>query len=740
MSNKRIKIYTHHNKYLNASFSIGKVRKSVWSKFTSGIFLLFYFIGLVILTIGNFIKKFVINTCYNIGNAIFKTTLYTFNSAFQEVVNTKKFYNIRKSILLQKQFSYSIIIFLVISVLSIGFISSLKLVAKALDIKNKIYHTALIGNIYLNNAKDSLSKQDFTQAENNFALAYKAFESGQENIKQSGQALNQILSFIPQKQDADKAINSAKLISEAGTSFIALQKNIQQIKLTSAGITTESLDTAELFNNILQGLENTELKITKATKLINSINTNNLPSDKQEYFTDIKDKLSIVNLSVTNIKQIFIIAKELLIGDKKVLILFENNNELRASGGFMGTFGELSVKNGAIKSINVSSIYDLDGQLNEIIKPPLPILNLSDRWYLRDSNWFANFPDTARKISSFYEKEGGETPDLVIALTPNLVIDWLKITGPIYLPKYNLELSAENFIENTQVATTLSNHLPTNSPKQILADLVPVLLQKLSELSPELWVTALESVQTNLNNKQIAFYSRNNSTQAMLESYNWTGDIKSSDRDYLSIVSSNLGGSKSDLFVNQTIDLETNINDSGEITNNLTITRTNKLPKLESTNNLSYLRIFVPLGSKLLSSVGFDYKNLEYPENIKYKIDDDVLNSQKNSVIDMVTGTTIGTEANKTTFGNWVNLEGGETKIIKLSYVLPFKISNIDRYSLMLQKQLGTINYGFAWKLKYPGYRIAWKNFDPKEINTSDLISDIILDKDYFQGLVLEKR
>ena len=736
----KIKIYTHHSRYLNASTDVNKIKNSLWNKFLSGIFYFFYIIGLVVIKTVTFFKNGFIGACFHTGSLIINSITKTLRAAKNDFLNTKDALPKRFRLLGTRQFYAALSSFLLFALIGYGLLASLNLVAKALGIKAKIMHTALVGNLYLNQAKSALGSQNLGQAENKFALAYQTFDKGQTDIEESSHALNQLLNLIPQKNDADRLLKAASLISEAGQNFIVLEKNIKTLKLNSNGITAGDTPTAEVFSTIHDQLSQAQNKIILANNYVNKVNENSLPGQNRESFLDLKSKLNTATLALTNFSQMFNLAQTLLTGNKKILVLFENNNELRASGGFMGTFGALSVKDGAITKINVSSIYDLDGQLNEKIQPPQPILNVNDRWFLRDSNWFASFPDSAKKISSFYEKEGGETPDTIVAITPNLIQDWLKITGPIILPKYNITLTAENFVEQTQVATTLSENLPTNAPKQILADLVPILLQRLSALDKSAWPNVIQSIQDNLNNKQIAIYSRDSDTQTQLENFNWTGDLRESDRDYLSIVGSNLGGTKTDLFVDQQSSLTSTIGTDGTITNELTITRTNKMPKLDKTNNLSYLRIYVPLGSKLTSNIGFDYKNLDYTPNSDYKIDDDVLKIQKNSVKDMVTGMTIGEESGKTFFGNWLNLDGGETKTVKITYQLPFKVSDIDRYSLMVQKQLGSQNQKFNWTLNFSGFKIAWKNFEPNQLNTSDLNSDIMLDKDYFFGMVLQRR
>ncbi|MEK7161479.1 MAG: hypothetical protein AAB729_02200, partial [Patescibacteria group bacterium] len=332
------------------------------------------------------------------------------------------------------------------------------------------------------------------------------------------------------------------------------------------------------------------------------------------------------------------------------------------------------------------------------------------------------------------------TPDLVVAMTPNLIIDWLKITGPVSLPHYGLTLTADNFIEQTQVATTLNENSPINAPKQILADLVPLLLQKLSEADKAAWPQIIQALQDNLSHKQIVLYAKNPELQNQLASFHWDGRVLDTERDYLSIISSNLGGTKSDLFIEQKNELKTSVSGGGDITNELTITRTNKLPDLEGTKNTSFIRIFVPKGSKLVSVLGFDYKNLEFPEDINYKIDSGVLTWEKNSLRDVLSGTTIGQEAGKTFFGNWLTIKGGESRSVKITYQLPFKLGDIDNYSLLVQKQIGQIPQNFNWGLIFPERNIAWKNFDPKIMETSSLTSDIILDKDLFMGLVFTKR
>jgi len=101
----------------------------------------------------------------------------------------------------------------------------------------------------------------------------------------------------------------------------------------------------------------------------------------------------------------------------------------------------LTIDQGAIKSLFVDGIFNVDGQLHEKIIPPRPIQKISTAWSMHDANWFADFPTSAQKIQWFYEKTGGPTTDGIISLTPTLIERLLGLTGPIPMPEHDVLLS-----------------------------------------------------------------------------------------------------------------------------------------------------------------------------------------------------------------------------------------------------------------------------------------------------------
>jgi hypothetical protein len=674
----------------------------------------------------------VFNVSFGIGFAIYSTAKFTVVVLPQQVLTKTK-----KLTLYDPRLKQAISVFVVLIMISTLGLRATALITNGLELKGKVLGSADSGITLLGQAGEALHNQNAQLAEKRFIEALGQFKTGKEQLNKTGVLLNTLLLAVPQKRDGEHLISAAESASKAGVLLANTYDTFSKLRFGPEGIV--AVNGAPNLKTLLTNIREATTEISKAATEISKVNPNSIPDQQRLAFLQIQNNLDSLGNSLEIIADLNNLASQILLGQQEILVLLQNNNELRASGGFIGTYGQISLSNGKIVSMQIKSIYDLDGQLNERIVPPHPILAVNNRWFLRDSNWFIDFPTTAQKISSFYEKEGQETPDMVIALTPDIVTKLLKLTGPISVGSAGLTLNSENFVEQTQVSTSVEYDKTANNPKQLLADFVPLLLQNIMGLQEQQPQVLFEAIQQSLLSKQILLYSRNPETQKILESFNWTGSIKSTDRDFLNVVSTNLNGTKTDLFINQSLSLKAVIKDDGSIVNTLTITKSSSLPNNPKLTNKSFLRILVPQGSTLLSNTGFTQTEIGLPDRTGSKEDPDVLLWEKQSVKDLLTGTIIGQESGKTFFGNWLEVAGGETKTVTITYKLPFTLEKLDHYSLLIQKQPGSLNQELSYTLDFPNYFMAWKNFDPQVSNHS-LTQKLIFNKDLFFALVLDKR
>lgn len=256
-------------------------------------------------------------------------------------------------------------------------------------------------------------------------------------------------------------------------------------------------------------------------------------------------------------------------------------------------------------------------------------------------------------------------------------------------------------------------------------------------------------------------YSRNYEVEKIISEEGWSGEVLNTDKDYLSVVNSNINGFKTDGVVDEKIEHQAEIKNDGSIISSVTIIRKHNggdsqydwLNKV----NANYMRVYVPKGSKLISAEGqtreFNSAPLDYAA-LKFKHDPQVEAEEESIKIDEESGTRIYEDAGKTVFANWVYVSPKEEVVVKYSYLLPFKISindsnkPADTYSLLAQKQSGSLGSEFISSIIYPeNFDLTWRYPDGLINDHDDLLNkknklkiETNLKKDKFLGMVFSTK
>lgn len=629
------------------------------------------------------------------------------------------------------EFAYSLAVLGVFIGASFGVFKVGLLLADGQALKGKILGQAVSALEQLKTGKDKLVAEDPEAAAAAFGQAVHAFKDSEQDIQNANLLIKGLLSVIPAGQDAEHILKAGEHGSQTAVHLARLFSLARNVKITQTGLAGEGG-----LAPLKAEFEAARISLGLAADELQRVPMDAVPENQRERFVLVQNSLPSLREALDTVGSALAVADALTTGRKHVLLILQNNNELRATGGFAGTYGAFDVDNGAITKQVISSIYDLDGQLTETYIPPLPLFAVNNRWYLRDANWFADFSESAESMIGFYEQEARQTPDVVVAITPTVAVNLLKLTGPIAMPDYGAVLDADNFVEVTQVETSVHYDKQENKPKKMLADFLPLLLNRVSGFPPQRLPEILRAVQQSLVARDIQLYARDEALQKRLETLGWAGRIRTTTRDYLSIVSSNLGGTKTDTAIQQDISLSSRIAASGAVENTLRIHRRNPLPDVPGLSNKTFMRIFVPRGSKLLSSKGFSYVDLDAKYITQGTVHAKVAAWEAHAVREVASGMLVGQEAGKTFFGNWIELNGGQEATVEVTYELPFRIETLDRYSVLLQKQAGSPAQTVRYTLEIPGRRILWAS-DRTEVGRS-VTKQIEFDRDRFYGLVLQ--
>jgi len=437
---------------------------------------------------------------------------------------------------------------------------------------------------------------------------------------------------------------------------------------------------------------------------------------------------------------------------KRYLVLFQNNRELRPTGGFLGTYALVDLDEGKIKNLKIEGPYNLDGNLKEKIIAPDPLRLIQVKFFLRDANWYFDFPMSARNIMSLYEKSGGPTVDGVFTATGTVMEELLRLTGAIDMPEYDTVVNTDNFFDETQWKVEIDYDEEENRPKKFLADMFPKFLDKLTNLDKDKWLDVVDVFYKMLEQKDMMMYFVDEELENFAKEANWTGEIKSTSKDYLAVVSSNIGGGKTSHVVDEKILHEAEIMDDGSVVDTVTVTRIHNGKDdnyWTNVKNMSYMRIYIPLGSELIEAHGFDreFWNILRPLEEGSNPDPLINEIQSNTKVDERSGTRVMQEDGKTVFGNWMGVEAGQVKTAVIKYKLPFRVKKeigepATSYGLFVQKQPGAAPFEFTSYLRYPrNYNMNWKYASDNLLDEMDdgLQYRTKLDKDKAYAVVFVK-
>ncbi len=413
--------------------------------------------------------------------------------------------------------------------------------------------------------------------------------------------------------------------------------------------------------------------------------------------------------------------------ERHLLLLFQNPTEIRPGGGFIGSYADLTVKRGQMTALDVRDIYDPDGQLDIKMIPPIPLRTLSPTWGARDANWFFDFPLSAKTVVGFLEaskiySEKSVTFDAAVGLNINVMESILETVGPIELPEYKLSITKDNFLTEVQREVEAGADKKKGEPKRILKVLTPILLERLQNMSTETERALFASFRDHLANKDIMLYAKDATLAHFFRDSSSDGSVYELPLNfwgsYLAVVDANIAGGKTDRYIAQTTDARIDVDTSGNIFTDLTVTRTHtgnkeKDPWYRALNQ-NYLQIFTLPGSMLVGMSGNQTKKtvsqLEYPSST-YSVHPDLERTESTLAYLESYKTWRSEQSGKTVFGTWFNTKAGETSTLEMRYEtpasghIPVEVGSI--FTFIFEKQSGVNDrikvtifapFGYRWQ------------------------------------------
>lgn len=288
---------------------------------------------------------------------------------------------------------------------------------------------------------------------------------------------------------------------------------------------------------------------------------------------------------------------------REYLVLLQNEMELRATGGFVGSYGVLSLEDGKLMNFEIRDVYATDGQLKGYVEPPPAIKEYLGEasWHMRDANYSPNFVQAAKDIRWFYEKSTGDRVDGVIGINLAVVFRILEETGPIYVPDFQVKVSKDTLFEQAE-SYSENNFFPGSKQKQsFLGALSKQLFEELRLANSTVAGKVAGAMLSSLEARDMQVAVNNSNTAKRLSALNWSGELyegqcgKDCVADYFFPVESNFGVNKANYFIRRKVEGKSWW-ENGFLRRKVTITweNTAKNANWPAGDYKNYTRIYLP--------------------------------------------------------------------------------------------------------------------------------------------------
>ncbi len=312
-------------------------------------------------------------------------------------------------------------------------------------------------------------------------------------------------------------------------------------------------------------------------------------------------------------------------GPKTYLLLIQNEDELRATGGFITTVGRLVLDRGQVISLEFEQVDNQEDwskpypaapwQMREFMNIPVMLL--------RDANWSPDFPTSAGMAERLYAYNHSMSVDGVIAIDQHFLVMLLQELGLLEVEGTAEPITADNVIAYMRAAKRPpeGQTIPAGwYRKEFIPRITSAILSRLLSGGTHDWRGMAAMLEQAVEERHLLVQFDNPQVTSLLAAQGWTNALQPSDSDFLLVTDTNMGYNKTDAVVERHLSYAVDLQDLEKPQALLTVSHSNhadpNIPCLQWNDGRlteegsypvdrcywSYLRVYRPAATQLLDA------------------------------------------------------------------------------------------------------------------------------------------
>ncbi|HEY8746072.1 MAG TPA: DUF4012 domain-containing protein [Chloroflexota bacterium] len=306
-------------------------------------------------------------------------------------------------------------------------------------------------------------------------------------------------------------------------------------------------------------------------------------------------------------------------GPTSYLVVAQDPADIRPTGGFMGSWGVLTLNQGQISGLKYQGYVPWEDVRDPQRNWPLETAPMQ-RYLgfccldMQDANWYPDFPTTALVLEQFSQGDQPAPLSGVIAFDPALVQMLLRVTGPVDLPAQHVTVTDSNLVD---LANLYEGRGPIPPPsgqalgKQFLTLVAQALVARITH-DPHLSLSSLLSALLPLlNDKHILLAFNAPDPAAVVADLGWDGAVATPAGDYLLVDETSMSDNKIDGSIARSITDTVKLAPDGSADVTAAINITNRFPfpvdrGAKTTDYRDFFRLYLPAGASAIHLAGVD--------------------------------------------------------------------------------------------------------------------------------------